>query len=92
MLRSKYLRFVSFLRLWSEEENYCSCSVYGLCIHIQIRNQTYGILRSPVKIIFTMFTFSPGEIILEKIFGFKFCSCFVYGSCNGRTSEDAEDL
>ena len=44
--------------------------MYGSCIHLNIRNQTDGILRSPEKIIFTKFIFfSPGEIILEKIFG-----------------------
>ena len=53
------------------------CFVHGLCIHLNIRNQTDSILRSPEKIIFTKFIFfSPGEIILEKIFGFSILFVF----------------
>ena len=159
MLSSKYLRLVSFLRLWPEEENFCLCSVYGFvftfkseikpmvsyvllrklfsrssyffswrnyfrenfrlenfvrvscivrvsdenvkraemlidmvcvwflygsCIGLKIPKSTDGILCSPEKIIFTMFTFSLLEIILEKILGFLisfvFRVWFVYRS------------
>ena len=77
-MRSKYLRFAVWLM-----NHFRPCFVYGLCIHLNIRNQTDSILRSPEKIIFTKFIFfSPGEIILEKIFGFSilfvFHAWFVY--------------
>ena len=60
----------------------------------KIQNQPPVSLCSPEKIIFTKFIFfSPGEIILEKIFGFSilfvFRVWFVYRSKN---SEDPEDL
>ena len=68
---------------FQSKKHFRPCFVYGSCIHLNIRNQTDGILRSPEKIIFTKFIFfSPGEIILEKIFGllilFVFRVWFVY--------------
>ena len=59
--------------------------VYGLCIGTQIRNQTDGILCSPEKIIFTVFTFSPGE--MSCFLTITFYMCFVYGSCIWGISE-----
>ena len=63
----------------------CGWFVYGSCIGPKNPKAPSGILCSPEKIIFMKFIFfSPGEIILEKIFGllilFVFRVWFVYRS------------
>ena len=55
----------------------CGWFVYGSCIGPKNPKSTSCILCSPEKIIFTKFIFfSPGEIILEKIFGFSILFVF----------------
>ena len=73
------------------------CFVHGLCIHLNIRNQTDSILRSPEKIIFTkfIFFFSWRNYFGEnfRLFDFVRVSCMVRVSVkNLKTLKTSEDL